>query len=89
MTCPVVLVAKYTDLLVMLSHRSKTENVSRQHYKDYIYNIHSIKIKMNPVILHHILLIHAISGCDTVSAVGLWCEKKRHLLCWNVVTGMC
>ena len=68
MTCPVILVAKDTDILVMLLHGSKTENVVMQYDKDNIYNIHSNKIKMNPVVLHHILLIHAISGCDTVSA---------------------
>ena len=76
MTYHVVLVAKDTDLLVLLSHGSKTENAFMQYDKDHIYNIHSIKIKMNPVVLHHILLIHAISGCDTVSAVyGVGKEK--------------
>ena len=77
MTYHVVLVAKDTDLLVvMLSHGSKTEKASVQYDKNLIYNIHSIKIKMNPVVLHHILLIHAISGCDTVSAVyGVGGEK--------------
>ena len=39
--------------------------------------MHSIKIKMNHVVLHHnILLIHAISGCDTVSAVYGVGKKK-------------
>ena len=41
-----------------------------------IYNIHSNKIKMNPVVLHHILLILVISCCDTVSAVYGVGKKK-------------
>ena len=60
MTCSVVLVAKDTDLLVMLLHSSKTKNGFMQYDRDHIYNTHSIKIKMNPVVLHHILLIHTI-----------------------------
>ena len=78
MTYHVVLVAKDTDILVMLLHSSKTENVFMQYDKDHIYNKygHSIKIKMKRVVSHHILLIHAISGCDTVSAVYGVGKKK-------------
>ena len=46
MTCPVVLVAKYTDLLVMLLHDSKTENVFMQYDKDHNIIIYiALKLK--------------------------------------------
>ena len=46
MTCPVVLVAKSTDLLVMLSHDSKTENVFMQYDKDHNIIIYiALKLK--------------------------------------------
>ena len=77
MTCPVVLVAKDTDRLVMLLHGSKTENVFMQYVKDHNIGLHSITIKIYPVVLHPVLLIHAISGCDTVSAV--YGVGKKHL----------
>ena len=35
---------------------------------------------MNPVVLHHILLLHAISGWDTMSSVyDVTVEKKKAL----------
>ena len=69
MQFPVVLVGNDTDLLVMLIHGSKTKNVYMQFGKDSAYNVHSIVQNLKSSVSRHILIAHAISGCDTVSAL--------------------
>ena len=73
---PVILVRNDIDLLVMLIHGSHTDNVYMQYGRDFVYNIHSIKQVMNPSVSEHILVAHAISGCDTVSPLYGVGKKK-------------
>lgn len=73
---PVVLVGNDTDLLVMLINGSRTDNVYMQYARDSVYSVHSITQTMNPSVHQHILIAHAISGCDTVSALYGVGKKK-------------
>ena len=75
MQSPVVLVGNDTDLLVMLIHGSKTKNVYMQYARDYVYNVHSIVQNLNSSVYRHILIAHAISGCDSLST--LWCRQEK------------
>ena len=73
---PVILHGTDTDLLTMLVHGSKSNNIYIRYENQVIYNIAKIKRAAGMRIFKHILVLHAITGCDTVSAcVG--CGKKR------------
>ena len=77
-TChPVVLVGKDTDLLVMLIDRS-CSNLYMQFANNVIYNSEAIREALPLGVQNHLLIAHAITGCDTVSA--LFSVGKRSAL---------
>lgn len=65
---PVVVVGNDTDLLVILIDRS-LPNLHMHYQRDAIYNMQSIKDGLGATVSAHLLVAHAISGCDTVSAM--------------------
>lgn len=75
-TRPVVLVGTDTDLLVMLIDRVATANVYMQYSRNTVYNISDMQQSMHTQSRQHILLAHAITGCDTVSALFSIGKKK-------------
>ncbi|MES9880176.1 MAG: hypothetical protein ABW185_04765 [Sedimenticola sp.] len=75
-TRSVALVGTDTDLLVMLVDRVTTTNVYMRYSKNDVYNISDIQQTMHAQSRQHILLAHAITGCDTVSALYSIGKKK-------------
>ena len=57
-----------TDLLVIMIDRS-CPNLFMQYNHDAVYNIKSIKHALSDRVSDHLLAAHAITGCDTVSAM--------------------
>lgn len=66
---PDVLVGSYTDLLIMLINRLRTDSVYVQYARENVCSMQSITQAMHLSVHQHILIAHAISGCDTVSAL--------------------
>ena len=65
---PVILVGKDTDLLAMLLDRARPK-LYMQFARNAIYNINDIKEALHPNIKNHLVVAHAISGSDTLSAL--------------------
>ena len=65
---PVILVGKDTDLLVMLIVRS-CPNLYMQYAHNAIYSISCIREALPSSVSENLLIAHAITGCDTVSAM--------------------
>lgn len=86
---PVVLVGTDTDLLVMLVDRATTDNIYMQYSRESVYNIQSIQQKIGSQIRQHILIAHAITGCDTTSGMyGIGKKKAIDVLGkgeWNIL----
>ena len=66
---PVVLVGNDTDLVGELVSESASENVFMKFGYQQTYRISDMQAKLNENIRRHILLLHSISGCDSVSAL--------------------
>ena len=64
----IAVVGNDTDLLVMLIDRS-CPNLYMYYQHDAIYKIQSIKDALCDTVSSHLLVAHAISGCDTVSSM--------------------
>ena len=76
-----VLVGTDTDLLVMLIDKVASENINMQHSVNNVYNVHNMQKLMHSLSRRHILLAHAIKGCDTVSALfGIGKKKSLGVL---------
>ena len=75
-SCPVVLVGTDTVLLVMLIDQVASESIYMQYSDNNVYNVHDMQKVMHYLSRRHILLAHAIIGCDTVSAVFGIGKKK-------------
>ena len=73
----VILVGKDTDLLVMLIDRS-CQNIYMQYTSNLVYSIESIRNSLPLGVRDNLLAVHAITGCDTVSAIYS-VEKKSAL----------
>ena len=71
-----VLVGKDTYMLVMLIDRATTGNIYMQYSRESVYNINSIQQKMASQTWQHIFNAHAITGCDTISAMYSIGTKK-------------
>ena len=63
-------------MLVMLIDRATTGNIYMQYSRESVYNINSIQQKMDSQTCQHILNAHAITGCDTISAMYSIGTKK-------------
>ena len=81
---PVILVGNDTDLLVMLVDKAiPTMNIFMQFssYPLTIYSIIDIQNALHEVAKKHILFAHAVTGCDTVSALyGVGKQKALAVL---------
>ena len=67
---PVVLVGTDTDLLAQLVAESTvTQNLFMRFDPANTYKIEKIKSNLPSSVLRHLLVAHAITGCDTVSAL--------------------
>ena len=64
----IVIVGNDTDLLVILIEKS-LPNLHLQFQRDAVYNVQSIKDELGASVSVHLLVAHAITGCDTVSAM--------------------
>ena len=73
---PAVLVGNDTDLLVILIHGLQTNNVYMQYERNLVYTVHEIKRALNMTVAQYIIIAHAISGCDVVSALFGMGKKK-------------
>lgn len=74
---PVVLVGTDTDLLVQLVAKTRQDQqIYMQFDIERLYRICDIQEKLNPNMKCHILVAHAITGCDTVSALYNKGKKK-------------
>jgi len=65
----VMTVANDTDILVLLIHHTNSDNVFMHYSVDEVYSISRLQSQLPPQVKHHILVLHAVSGCDTVSAI--------------------
>lgn len=65
----VITVANDTDILVLLIHHTQNRNVYMHYSQDEVFNIMNIKDELTPQVNKHILVLHAVSGCDTTSSV--------------------
>lgn len=65
----VLLVGNDMDLLGMAIHHTKCRNIYMYYSNDKVYNILDLKNQLSPNIQKHILVLHAMSGCDTTSAM--------------------
>ena len=65
---PVVVVGNDTDLLVILIDRS-CPNLFMHYQHAVIYSIQAITDALSDTVCDHLLVAHAITGCDTVSAM--------------------
>ena len=63
--CPVILVGKDTDLLVMSIDRS-CQNLYMQYSNNTIYSTDSIRDALPSNVRYYLLVAHAITGCDIV-----------------------
>ena len=75
----VVVVGNDTDLLVILIEKS-LPNLHLQFQRDAVYNVQSIKDELGVSVSAHLLVAHAITGCDTVSAmhnIGKWAPMRE------------
>ena len=66
--CPVILVGKYTGLLVMLIDRS-CPNLYMQYSNNTINSTDSTTYALPSDVRVYLLVAHAITGCDIVSAM--------------------
>ena len=72
--CPVIVIAKYIDLLVILIDRSCPE-LYIQHAHNSLYSIASIREALSSSISDNLIISPAITGCDTVSAMYKVCKR--------------
>ena len=74
---PVVLVGTDTDLLILLvAIASIDQNIYMQFNSEQLYKIKNMQAKLATSVKSHILIAHAITGCDTVSALYSMGKKK-------------
>ena len=64
----VVVIGNDTDLLVILIEKS-LPNIHLQFQRDAVNNVQSIKDELAVSVSAHLLVAHAITGCNTVSAM--------------------
>ena len=85
-THPTVLVGDDTDLLVLLCCHTKADG-NDLHFRpkpkansreSRVWNMLKVKAELGPAVCRSILCLHAILGCDTMSALAVL-EKPRPL----------
>ena len=74
---PVVLVGTDTDLLILLvANASIDQYIYMQFNSEQLYKIKDMQAKLATSVKSHILIAHAITGCDTVSTLYSMGKKK-------------
>ena len=73
---PVVLVGTDSGLPVLLANASIDQNSYMQFNSEQLYKIKDMQAKLATSVKSHILIAHAITGCDTVPALYSMGKKK-------------
>ena len=77
-----VVVGTDTDLLALLIHKCHKDNQVLYHIPgtqtkpDVTYNITNVQVSLKPMLKKYILFLHAVTGCDTTSALFRQGKKK-------------